>query len=187
MPPPKKTAKKAVKKAAGHHHGKHHEAKDLRRAYEHIGRVEVLHASLDFPALEGVDALTKLAEDELENGFNKSAAELLRASEHLSFAVLSDDRSSGGDVSTALEGAIKEQFDELLQRAKDHWEDFEKRSSVLAVLYKSSRKNAEHTLRNGAYRRALEFARAAEALSHARQDDQRKLGLGFKKLQLEGA
>jgi len=45
MPPPKKAVKKAAKKAAGHHHDKHHQAKDLRHAYEHMGRVAVLRQS----------------------------------------------------------------------------------------------------------------------------------------------
>jgi Calcineurin-like phosphoesterase len=58
MPPPKKAAKKAAKKAvkktAGHHHDKHHQAKDLRRACEHMGRVAVLrqaNSTLQLPNL----------------------------------------------------------------------------------------------------------------------------------------
>jgi hypothetical protein len=46
MQPPKNAAKKAAKKTAkktvGHHHDKHHQPNDLRRAYEHMGRVAVL-------------------------------------------------------------------------------------------------------------------------------------------------
>jgi hypothetical protein len=46
MPTPKKAAKKAAKKAPGHHHDKHHQANDLRRAYEHMGRMPFLGSPL---------------------------------------------------------------------------------------------------------------------------------------------
>ena len=46
MPPPHKVAKKAQKKASGHHHHRNHLANDLRRAYEHMGRLVVLRSWL---------------------------------------------------------------------------------------------------------------------------------------------
>jgi hypothetical protein len=156
VPPPKK----AAKKAAGHHHDRHRQANDLRRAYEHMGRLEVLQKSLKSSSADAVDALTKLAQKEIEGGHNKDAADLLRASEHLSFAVPADDSPRGGLRSTELVQSISEHFDELTRRADEHWEDQERHSSILARLYQSSRKNAV---------KALECARAAEALAHVKQ------------------
>ena len=92
MPPPKKAAKKAPKKAAkktaGHHHDKHHQANDLRRAYEHMGRVAVLRQTSKSSATDAVAELTASAQRAIKDGHSKDAADLLRASEHLSFAVL---------------------------------------------------------------------------------------------------
>lgn len=122
MPPPKKAAKKAgktaAKKSAGHPHEKHHQAKDLRRAYEHMGRVEALRKSLEPSAADVVGALGKLAQKAIEVGHNKDAADLLRASEHLSFAVLVGDSSTVGRISAELEQSITEQFEELMRRAE---------------------------------------------------------------------
>ena len=84
MPPPKK----AAKKSAAHHHDKPHQTNDLRRAYEHMGRLEVLRKSLEASTADAVGVLAKLAQNEIGAGHNKDAADLLRASEHLSFAVL---------------------------------------------------------------------------------------------------
>jgi len=66
MPPPKKAAKKAAKKsakkAAGHHHNKHYQEKDLRRAYEHMGRVAVLRQASESSGMDAVAELTTLAQ-----------------------------------------------------------------------------------------------------------------------------
>ena len=152
-----------------------------------MGRVEVLRKAVDSSPGEALGALAQLAQSEIAEGFNKSAADLLRASEHLSFALLVNDGTQDGDISVELERSIRDQFEELLERAEDHWEGQEKSASILTVLYKASRKSAATALKEGAYRRALEFARAAEALAHVRQDVHRKLSAGTKKLQLEGA
>jgi len=192
MPPPKKAAKKVAKKAAKkiaghHHHEKHHQTKDLRRAYEHMGRLEVLGKSLKPSAGDTVAALTKLAQKEILEGNSKDAADLLRASEHLSFAILSGDSAGSGRVSAELEESIKEQFDELLRRANEHWEDKELHSNVLSGIYQSSRKRAAKAFKDAAYHQALEFARAAEALAHVKEDGPHKLGGGAKNLQLKSA
>jgi len=100
--PPKKAAKKAVK----HHDLKHQEAKDLRRAYEHLGRVEILQRALQQTHVEHVSTLAALAEQELQSGHIKDAADLLRAAEHLSFAALAGDSAKVADVSKDLENAI---------------------------------------------------------------------------------
>ncbi len=184
MPPPKKAAKKAAKKSpkkfAGHHH-------DLRRAYEHMGRLGVLQKSLESSTAHAVGILAKFAEIEIKAGHNKDAADLLRASEHMSFAVLAGSGHGFGRISAELKQSITEHFNELTRRADEHWENEEQHSSALAQFYQSSRKGAVKALKEGAYHRALEFARAAEALAHVRQDRQPKLETDVSKLQLECA
>ena len=189
MPPLKtvasKAAKKAAKKAAGHHHDKHHEAKDLRRAYEHMGRLEILRKSLDSSTEDSVAKLAKLAQKMIASGHNKDAADLLRASEHLSFAHLAGDVAGVGSLSSKLEATITEQFEELTRKADEHWS--EEHSGIVAALYKRSRKSALKALKEGAYYQALEYARAAEALSHVKQTEPLKLDPGKQTLQLQNA
>jgi hypothetical protein len=187
MTSPKKAARKTAKKTVGHHHDKQPQANDLRRAYEHMGRLEVLRKSLDSSAAGAVDALTKLARSEINGGHIKSAADLLRASEHLSFAGLAEDSPIGGHISIELERSIKEHFDELTRKADEHWGDKVRHASTLTEHYQCFRKSAAGAFKNGAYHQALEFARAAEALAHVRQDAPHKLERGVKNLQLMGA
>ena len=189
MPPPKtvakKVAKKAAKKAAGHHHDKHHEAKDLRRAYEHMGRLEILRKALESSTEDNVAKLAKLAQQMIGSGLNKDAADLLRASEHLSFATLAGDVAGASSVSTELESSITEHFEELTRKADEHWQD--EHSGIVAALYKSSRKSALKALKERAYHQALEYARAAEALSHVKHAEPLKLDSGKQTLQLQNA
>ncbi|ADV83627.1 hypothetical protein [Terriglobus saanensis] len=191
MPPPKKAVKKAAKKAAkktaGHHHDKHHQANDLRRAYEHMGRVAVLRQSSKSSATDAVAELTELAQRAIKDGHSKYAADLLRASEHLSFTVLADDGSGIVRVSAELKESITEQFDELMQRADEHWEEEEQHSSILTGIYQSSRDSATKAFKVRAYHQGLEFARAAEALAHVKQYGPLKLERGHKNLQLKSA
>jgi hypothetical protein len=191
MPPPKKaakkSAKKAAKKSAGHHQDTHHQANDLRRAYEHMGRLEILQRSLKSSTADTVAELTRLAQKAIVGGHNKDAADLLRASEHLSFAVLAGENPEAGRIPAELEQSITEHFDELLRRADEHWEDQERHSSTFAGLYQSSRKSALSAFKRGAYHQALEFARAAEALAHVSQDEVPMLETADRKLQLKGA
>ncbi|NYF92242.1 hypothetical protein RBB79_00185 [Tunturiibacter empetritectus] len=191
MLPPKKAAKKAVKKAAkkpaGRHHDKHHQANDLRRAYEHMGRLEILRKSHKSLTADAVGELTKLAQKEIEGGHHKDAADLLRASEHLSFAALAGDSHGSTRISAELEQSITEHFDELTRRADEHWEGHTGQSSILDALYQSSRRSAVRAFKDRDYHQALEFARAAEALAHVKQGGPLKLERGHKDLQLKGA
>lgn len=180
----KKAAKKSAKKAAGHHHDKHHQTKEMRRAYEHMGRLEILRTSLKSSAEEDVAKLAKLAQRMIGSGYNKDAADLLRAAEHLGFAHLAGEVASSGQVSTELEESIAEHFEELTRRADEHWND---EHSIVAALYKDARRSASKAFKQGAYHEALEYARAAEALSHVKQDRSLKLGTGKKALQLGDA
>jgi hypothetical protein len=183
MPPPKKAAKKAVKKAAKHHPD-HHQASDLRRAYEHMSRVEILQKSLKPSYAKAVTALAALARQQLESGSNQEAADLLRGSEHLSFAALAEEDSKKVQLSDVLVQSITEYFDEMIGRADEHWEGHEEGPGALTAIYNSSRKNATKAFRNGAYHRALEFARAAEALAHVKREGPHKLEQGKKALKL---
>lgn len=189
MPPtkkaPKKAAKKAAKKRAGHDYDKHHQAKDLRRAYEHLGRVEVLRGNLESSSGDAIAELIKLAQQEIKDGHSKDAADLLRASEHLSFAFLAGDKAGVSRISAELQQSITEHFDELMRRADEHWEE-KQHSGNLVALYQSSRKSASKSFKNGAFHRALEFARAAEALAHVKQHGPLKLESGRNNLQLKG-
>src|ERR1700761_7956151 len=146
MPPPnkaaKKAAKKVAKKSAGHHHGKHHQANDLRRAYEHMGRVAVLQQSSRSSATDSIAELTALAQRAIKDGHTKEAADLLRASEHLSFAVLAGEVSGIVRVSAELKQSITEHFDELTRRAEEHWDEEEEHSDILAGIFQSSRNSA---------------------------------------------
>jgi len=56
----KKSAKKAAKKAAKKS-AKHHGGSELRRAYEHLGRLEVLQGGLPGPVITEINALTAMA------------------------------------------------------------------------------------------------------------------------------
>jgi hypothetical protein len=186
MPQLKKAAKKAAKKTAGHHHDRHHHANDLRRAYEHMGRVAVLRQS-PRSATDAVAELTSLAQRAIKDGHSKDAADLLRASEHLSFAVLAGEVSGIVRVSAELKESITEQLDELARRADEHREEDEEHSGILAEIYKGSRNSATKALKGHAYHQALEFARAAEALAHVKQHRPLKLERGYKNLQLKSA
>lgn len=191
MAPPKKAAKKVAKKAAKkaprHHHDKHHQTKDLRRTYEHMGRLAVLRRILESSSTKTIAELTTLAERAIKDEHNKDAADLLRAAEHLSFAILAGEASGIVRVSVELKESITEQFDELLQRADEHWEEAEEHSNIVLEIYQSSRSRAVKAFNAHAYHQALEFARAAEAFAHVKQHGPLKLESGQKNLQLKGA
>src|SRR5579875_1902510 len=106
MPP----AKKAAKKAARHPEDK--SGRDLRRAFEHTSRVEILQRLLPPGSTDPIATLIACACRELDAGKNADAADLLRASEHLSFAALAVPDSDGAPLSDDLRRAIDQQFDE---------------------------------------------------------------------------
>lgn len=183
MAPPKK----AAKKAAGHHHDRHHQANDLRRAYEHMGRVAVLRQAAKSSATDAVAELTRLAQKAIKDGHNKDAADLLRASEHLSFAALAGEVSGIVPIAAELKESITEQFDELARRADEHWEEDEGHPSDLTGIYQSACNSATKALKAHDYHQALELARAAEALAHVKHHGSLKIESGRKNLQLKSA
>src|ERR1700753_574794 len=81
---PKKAAKKKAKKHGG--------GKDLRRAYEHMNRVGILHAQLESETKGQVDTLSRNAQQALAGGQYESSADLLRAAEHIAFGSIASER-----------------------------------------------------------------------------------------------
>ncbi len=163
----KKSAKKAAKKSPGHH-GKHHEGKDIRKAYEHLGRLSALEPSLPAAVVAQLKRLTELAQVTLHAGEQKSAADLLRAGEHLAFGTLAST-ARGSGLGEELEAAIHAEYEHLVDKADEHWTQHEQeRPAGIEEMYESMAIAGQAAYHKGAYRRALEFVRGAEALAHVR-------------------
>jgi hypothetical protein len=173
----KKIAKKAAKKGAKHHGDKHDAGKDLRRAYEHMGRLTALGDVLSSATVKEVAVLTRLAEVHLQVGNGKNAAHLLRAGEHLAFGSLAST-AKASRLSEELEEAIHSQYEHMMDKADEHWTDGDARSGEITSIYESMNSLAETAYRKGAFRRALEFARGAEALAHVKDVGENLLGEG---------
>ncbi|MBW4038610.1 MAG: hypothetical protein HIU91_06975 [Acidobacteria bacterium] len=192
---PKKAAKKSPTHAADNHaeldasiqehhkkHGRddkkhgdkkhddkqHREHKDLRRAYEHLGRLTALEKTLTGRTVNQIKTLTTLAQNALLADDPKSAADLLRAAEHLAFGSLAQN-SRATRLSETLEAALNLELEHLTEKAAEHWEKHDgNRPAAIAEIYTSMLAVADAAHVKGAYRRALEFARGAEALAHVR-------------------
>ena len=173
MPPPKKAAKKAAAKHAHHDDA----GKDLLRAYEHLGRVRVLHSLLEKAATKDISDLTKLAEQELASGHMKDAADLLRAAEHLSFGALNSSKAEK-NVDANLVVAITKEFGHKLDRAEEHWSDGDNHHDTVGEIYSKTTERAQKAFDSTAYRQALELARGAEALAHVKVHETKQLGAG---------
>jgi hypothetical protein len=165
---PAKAAKHAAKKGAKHKDEKHSGANDMRKAYEHLGRLAALRPMLAATVVPQLGVLTDLAQQALASGDAKQAKDLLRAGEHLAFGSLAANTKEPR-VSEELLEAIHADYEDLTDRAEEHWERHEAdRPSTVIPLYDAMREAADRAFDKGAYRRALEFARGAEALAHAR-------------------
>lgn len=174
-------AKKAAKQAAAKHaDSKQHERKDLRRAYEHLGRVEALQSSVTGEFSKNVHTLVALAEKELGSGHRKDAAELLRAAEHLSFAALaSKGARSSSKVSAELKEEVIEEVEHLSHRADERWgDDDSQHDRSVAEMFRQSLEAAGQALEAGSLREALELSRGAEALAHIKKHGPDQLGSG---------
>lgn len=176
----KKAPKKAAKKGANHHEEKRHAGKDLRRAYEHLGRVQALESSVPATVATQLGTLTALAQKSLQVGEQKSAADLLRSAEHLAFGALAST-TKATRLGDALEEAINAEYEHLMDKAAEHWERHdEDRPAGVEELYDTMLEAASAAYGSSAYRRALEFARGAEALAHVHKGEQLKLEDGGK-------
>lgn len=172
-----------VKKAAVKHAPHEDAAKDMRRAYEHLGRVEILHASLDPHAAAEITELMKLAQHELAATHVKDAADLLRAAEHLSFGALGSQKKDA-PMDAKLVEAITEEFHGKLKKADQHWSAEEHRHKTIDKIYNAVIERANKAFGAGAYRQALELARGAEALAHVHIAEPKKLGAEAEQHQL---
>lgn len=143
------------------------DGKDVRRAYEHLQRLSFLHDRLDPEATGQVDELSRAAQAAMGEEDAATAADLLRAAEHLAFASMAPG-ASDKNPSEMLVQAAKAQYDTLVGRASDGWEQHdETREAELAALFHHMLGAAETAYAAGALYRALEFARGAEALADA--------------------
>jgi len=166
--PPKKHVP-AKKHTPAKKHAKHPEreaGKDVRRAYEHLGRVEGLAQLSGKLLTEALPTLVSLARKNLEAGNGKQAADALRAAEHLSFANLAANSDSDAKIEKRLLAEIAKEFDKLTERAHEHWDGPDEREPAVALLFASSLEGARAAFDQHKYRQALELARAAEALAH---------------------
>jgi hypothetical protein len=156
---------KKPKKRVGPPHDPHKHAKDVRRTFEHLGRVQAI-ASLASAERDTVALLTSLADDAFKAQSYKNSADLLRAAEHVSFAAMHTNAKE--TVGEYLEEAIKDESDHLLERAEDHQAEHPIPKQLRELQARLSR-DGKAALRRGEYRAALELARGAETLSHVHE------------------
>ena len=171
-PPDDEHHRKPGRKHPKKHPGKHADkpsGKHLRRAFEHLGRVEALQALA--PA-DSVVSLVRLAQSSIDGGQAHLAADLLRAAEHLSFAVAAAPSRSASKLSPDLEEAVRREFRKLLEAAEEH--DLAS-DSTLGKLLRQTFEDAHAAFDSGNFRQALELARAAEALASIEERDAQKL------------
>ena len=142
---------------------------DILRAYEHLGRIDVLEGGLAGSPFVDVNVLANLAQQQLDSGHAKNAAILLRAAEHISFAALAPSKSAEltSHISGELKSAVAAELDRLLRSAEELWSESEDLSNhaVIATIFAGALEQARNAFACGAYRPALQLARAAEALA----------------------
>ena len=186
VPPPPgkpgKPGKKHPKKHEKDHEEKHDgksAAKHLRRAFEHLGRVEALQG---LTQVKAASTLVQLAQASIDYQEARPAADLLRAAEHLSFAAIAAESKNTPALSPELEEAIRREFRKLLEHAEEH--DLPK-DSALGTLLRDTLDQARAAFDGKNLRQALELARAAEALSSIEKKEADKLDTPAKKRALK--
>jgi hypothetical protein len=147
----------------------HGKSEDLRRAYELLGRIDILESSLSGASFCDVSTLVALALNELAAGRDREACDLLRSAEHIGFAA----QVPGGYASSAmrmfdeLRQAIDAEFSGLIRRAELLREERSSpRHGQLPELCARTLKEAREAYAEQAYGRALELARAAALLAN---------------------
>ncbi|HEX9198130.1 MAG TPA: hypothetical protein VF865_01115 [Acidobacteriaceae bacterium] len=159
--PEKKSENKAAKTSAHHH-----VADDLRRVYEHLGRIDILEGALAGVPFRQVSSLAALAEQQLVSGNPRDAADLLRIAEHICFAALAPEHSlANPPVSAELRAAIIDEMAKLAERAEDYWSEVDAPNETIASIYAATLEQSRKSFTSGVYRPALELARAVEALA----------------------
>ena len=196
MPAPKKAAKAVQKHEPDHkqpkHKAKKHDVvepkhkqlKDLRRAYEHLGRAEALLSLLPPAVKTDVTTLIKLGQACLNDGHVKDTAHLLRASEHLAFASAVKAANRKNSVAAAVKHALEDEFAHLARKAAEHWDGGDERHQEVTDLYERTLQAAKLAFAKETYRPAMELIRAAEALAHVEKHGPDKLAPGEARLSL---
>jgi len=147
-----------------------HPANEQRRAYESLGRIEILEGALAGSPFVDVAALANLAQQQLGADNPRNAADLLRCAEHLCFAALAPAHVTDSLMNPELKRAITVEFETLMRRAEEQWQEEEPANRhVIEDLYARALDQARRAFTRGAFRPALEFARAGEALSCIRE------------------
>jgi hypothetical protein len=159
--PAKKTERTTVKRPA------QHRADEARRAYEYLGRIEIIEGVLAGSPFVAVTALQNLARQQLSSGNARNAASLLEAAEHLCFAALAPESLEDALISRDLKQSIATEFEALIRRAEERWRDEDEPANreSIATLYSETLAEARRAFARGGFRPALELARGAEALS----------------------
>jgi hypothetical protein len=149
---------------------RHREATDPLHAYEQFGRIDVLEGGLAGSPFVEVSALANLAQQQLDAGYAQNARNLLCAAEHLSFAGLAPKESARltSRIPAELKAAVAAELRRLIQNAEQRWSETanEANRAVIEAIYAGALKQVRDAFDQGAYRRALQLARAAEALAH---------------------
>jgi len=140
---------------------------DLRRAYEHLARIDILEGALYGPAFCDVSALAALALNELKSGRTREAADLLCAAEHISFAAQAPGSyASAIGISDELRSAIQAEFENLLRRADLFRKELSSpRHDVVPEVCARTLQMAQEAYAEELFSRALELARAADLLA----------------------
>ena len=143
---------------------------DVLRAYEQLGRIDILEGGLAGPSFVDVSVLANLAQQQLDSGPAGNAAILLRAAEHISFAALAPRRSAEltKRISEELKSAVASELRRLTQAAEKLWSETEDAANraVIKKIFTGALEQARVAFTCGAFRPALELARAAEELAH---------------------
>ncbi|HKO18867.1 MAG TPA: hypothetical protein VJU82_08270 [Acidobacteriaceae bacterium] len=147
-----------------------HPGDEQRRAYEHLGRIEILEGALAGSPFVDVAALANLAQQQLGAGHSRNAADLLRSAEYLCFAALAPGHVTDSLMNPELKRAITVEFETLMRQTEEQWQEDEPANRhVIDDLFTRALDQARRAFARGAFRPALEFARAAEALSCIRE------------------
>ncbi len=156
---------KPTRKAAQHH---------LRRAYESLGRIDILEGALAGPSYDNVSALLELARQKMAADQPEDAADLLRAAEHLCFAALAPHTAGVAPQFPAeLIAAVTAEFESITRSAEVNWSEsdidsdlhFALQHGPVAAIYATTLEDARRAFARDAYRPALQLARAAEDLA----------------------
>lgn len=147
----------------------HAQSENLRRAYEFLGRIDILESTLSGPSFCDVSTLVALGLNALAAGRDREACDLLRTAEHIGFAA----QAPAGYASSAmrmfdeLRTAIDAEFSGLIRRAEVLREErFSPRYGELPDLCARTLKDAREAYAEQAFTRALELARAAALLAN---------------------